>query len=83
VSAELIAQVRKVLSLPSPTPIKTTARSSVILPDFVGLEFLVHNGKEYKSVKIAETMVGKKLGEFSLTRIRAIYKPGLKAAKRR
>ncbi|RGB29851.1 putative mitochondrial ribosomal protein S19 [Rhizophagus diaphanus] len=49
-------------------PIKTQARSCTILPAFVGLKFLVHNGKDYIPVTIMEEMVGHKLGEFSPTR---------------
>ncbi|CAG8730594.1 1189_t:CDS:2, partial [Dentiscutata erythropus] len=43
-------------------PIRTTARSCTILPIFVGLKFLVHNGKDYIPVTITEEMVGHKLG---------------------
>ena len=46
-------------------PIKTQARSAVILPNFVGLKFQVYNGKVYNDVTITEQMVGHKLGEFS------------------
>ncbi|QIW99043.1 hypothetical protein AMS68_004561 [Peltaster fructicola] len=46
-------------------PIRTQARSAVILPNFVGLIFQVHNGKVYNDVVITENMVGRKLGEFS------------------
>ena len=49
-------------------PIKTWARASMIVPDFVGHTFLVHNGKIFNSVFVTENMVGHKLGEFSLTR---------------
>ncbi len=49
-------------------PIKTWSRRSMITPDFVGHTFLVHNGKEFKSVFVTENMVGHKLGEFSMTR---------------
>ncbi|QSW37958.1 30S ribosomal protein S19 [Candidatus Vidania fulgoroideae] len=48
--------------------IKTWSRSSVILPRFVGLKILVHNGKLFIPVFINENMVGHKLGEFSITR---------------
>ncbi|KAG4300574.1 hypothetical protein PCANB_002981 [Pneumocystis canis] len=55
-------------------PIKTQERSCTILPSFVGLRFLVHNGKNYVNVLITEEvkfiMVGHKLGEFSHTRKR-------------
>lgn len=49
-------------------PIKTWSRSSTIIPDFVGLNFEVHNGKEFIALHVTENMVGHKLGEFSPTR---------------
>lgn len=48
--------------------IKTWSRACAIAPEFVGFTFLVHNGKDFKSVFVTENMVGHKLGEFSLTR---------------
>ena len=50
-------------------PIKTWSRRSTITPDFIGLNFLVHNGKAFQPVYVTEAMVGHKLGEFSPTRI--------------
>ena len=49
-------------------PIKTWSRRSTILPEFVGLNFLVHNGRKFVPVYVTENMVGHKLGEFSPTR---------------
>ena len=49
-------------------PIKTWSRRSTISPDFIGLTFSVHNGKEFVSVFVSENMVGHKLGEFAPTR---------------
>ena len=49
-------------------PIKTWSRRSMIMPDFVGHTFNVHNGKEFLGVFVTENMVGHKLGEFSITR---------------
>lgn len=49
--------------------IKTWSRASMISPDFVGLTFAVHNGKQFIPVYVTENMVGHKLGEFSPTRI--------------
>ena len=49
-------------------PIKTWSRRSMILPDFVGHTFLVHNGKSHLNVFVTENMVGHRLGEFVLTR---------------
>jgi len=50
-------------------PIKTWSRRSTITPDFVGLNFAVHNGRNFNNVFIVESMVGHKLGEFSPTRL--------------
>jgi small subunit ribosomal protein S19 len=49
-------------------PIKTWSRRSMILPDFVGHTFNVHNGKAFATVFVTENMVGHRLGEFSVTR---------------
>ncbi len=49
-------------------PIKTWARNSMISPEMVGYLFGVHNGKNFIEVRIAEEMVGHRLGEFSPTR---------------
>jgi small subunit ribosomal protein S19 len=48
--------------------IKTWSRRSMILPQFVGLTFAVHNGKKFLEVFVTENMVGHYLGEFSATR---------------
>jgi len=49
-------------------PIKTWSRRSTIYPEFVGITFNVHNGRDFISVYVTEDMVGHKLGEFSPTR---------------
>ncbi|KAF8063949.1 mitochondrial ribosome small subunit component RPS19 [Lyophyllum atratum] len=54
--------------------IKTEARSCTILPNFVGVRFMVHNGKDYLPVLVTQDMVGHKLGEFSHTKKRFNYK---------
>ena len=48
--------------------IKTWSRRSTILPDFISLTFMVHNGKKFVPVYVTENMVGHKLGEFAPTR---------------
>jgi len=48
--------------------IKTWSRASLIIPDFVGHTFAVHNGNKFIPVFVTENMVGHKLGEFSPTR---------------
>ncbi|RPD60858.1 mitochondrial 30S ribosomal protein S19 [Lentinus tigrinus ALCF2SS1-7] len=54
--------------------IKTQARACTILPNFIGIRFLVHNGKDYIPVTVTQDMVGHKLGEFAITRKRFTYK---------
>ncbi|WWC85726.1 uncharacterized protein L201_000592 [Kwoniella dendrophila CBS 6074] len=49
-------------------PIFTKSRSCTILPNFVGLKFMIYNGKDYLPITVTEEMVGHKLGEFSSTR---------------
>jgi small subunit ribosomal protein S19 len=50
------------------TVIKTWSRRSMIVPEFIGLTFAVHNGKKFIPVYVTDNMVGHKFGEFSLTR---------------
>jgi len=49
-------------------PIKTWSRRSMILPDFVGHTFAIHNGRQHVPIFITENMVGHRLGEFAPTR---------------
>ncbi len=49
-------------------PIKTYARNSMILPDFVGKSFEVHNGKSFLKINVTADMIGTKLGEYVPTR---------------
>ena len=63
--------MRKVTALNqqgSKRPIRTWSRRSMIMPDFVGHTFAVHNGKSFLNVFVTENMVGHRLGEFSPTR---------------
>ncbi len=48
--------------------VKTWARSSMIIPDFIGHTIAVHNGQKFIPVYITEDMVTHKLGEFAMTR---------------
>ncbi|MCF7817934.1 MAG: 30S ribosomal protein S19 [Kiritimatiellales bacterium] len=68
VEAKLVKKVRKMEDGGRKMPIKTWARRSMIVPEFVGHTFNVHNGKVFVPVFITENMVGHKLGEFSPTR---------------
>jgi len=65
---KLLEKVGKAQESTRKTVIKTWSRSSMIIPDMVGLTIAVHNGKTFVPVFITENMVGHKLGEFSPTR---------------
>ena len=47
---------------------KTHQRNQIILPEMVGTEVAVYNGKEYETVFITTNMVGEYLGEIVLTK---------------
>lgn len=64
----LLKKVEAALKSEKKEVIKTWSRRSTIFPNFVGLTFAVHNGKEFVPVYVTEDMVGHKLGEFVATR---------------
>ncbi len=64
----LMKKVMKMTTAGAKKPIKTWSRRSMVLPEFVGHTFLVHNGKIFNTVFVTENMVGHRLGEFSPTR---------------
>ncbi len=68
VDGHLLSKVDTLNSETKKTVIKTWSRRSVILPDFIGHTFSVHNGHKFVPVYVTENMVGHKLGEFSPTR---------------
>ena len=68
VDQKLLARIDAASAAGDKKPIKTWSRNSMITPDFVGLNFLVHNGKTFIPLYVTENMVGHKLGEFSPTR---------------
>ena len=64
----------------NPMPIKTWSRKCTIIPEFIGVSLLIHNGKKFIPIKISEEMVGHKLGEFSPTRQFSGHTPADKKA---
>lgn len=68
VDEKLLKKVQAQKASRGKDPIKTWARRSQIPPEFVGHTFLVHQGKNFVSVYVSESMVGHKLGEFAPTR---------------
>ena len=68
VEESLIKKVEKQKNDTNKKPIKTWSRKSTIIPDFIGLSFLIYNGKKFIPLTISEDMVGHKFGEFAPTR---------------
>jgi small subunit ribosomal protein S19 len=68
IDQRILKKVLKQKQLGDKTVIKTWSRACQIPPEFVGHTFGVHNGKVFINVYVLETMVGHRLGEFSLTR---------------
>ena len=48
--------------------IRTWSRASTIMPEMVGLNIAVHDGRRHVPIFVTENMVGHKLGEFAATR---------------
>ena len=80
VDPSLIKKVEKLKNQTNKPPIKTWSRKSTIIPEFIGVSFLIYNGKKFIPIKISEEMVGHKLGEFSPTRQFSGHTPADKKA---
>ncbi len=68
VDASLVKKVQKAKADKKADAVKTWSRRSMVIPEFVGLNIAVHNGKKFVAVFITEDMVGHYLGEFAPTR---------------
>jgi small subunit ribosomal protein S19 len=75
----LLEKVAKSENTGNREPIKLWARACTIVPEFVGKNFAVHNGKTFIKLYVTEDMVGHKFGEFAPTRTFRIH--GGKASK--
>lgn len=69
VDNKLDKRVQEAIKAGQKPMIKTYSRSSVIIPDMVGLTISVYNGKTWIPVYVTENLVGHKLGEFAPTRL--------------
>ncbi len=68
IDSNLLKKVLKQKETGDKAAIKTWARASQIPPEFVGHSLSIHNGKNFITIFIMETMVGHRLGEFAPTR---------------
>ena len=64
----LIRKIRELNQTNEKRVIRTWSRRSTILPEMVGHNIAVHNGKKFIPVYVTENMVGHKFGEFAPTR---------------
>ncbi len=55
------------------TTIKTHVRDMIIMPEMVGLNLEIHNGKQFEKVEVIPEMLGHYFGEYSLTRKRVAH----------
>jgi small subunit ribosomal protein S19 len=68
VDPHLLKKVQEAQGSGSKRVIKTWSRRSMIVPDMLGLNLAVHNGRKFMPVYVTENMIGHKLGEFAPTR---------------
>ncbi len=63
-------------------PIRTHIREAVIRPEWVGLTFEVHSGKEFKKIMISANMLNHTLGDYAYTTKRVQHSaPGIRATR--
>lgn len=68
VDGHLMKKVEAMNQLSDKRVIRTWSRRSTVMPDMIGFNIAVHNGKKFIPVYVTENMVGHKLGEFAPTR---------------
>ncbi len=79
---KLVQKVEELRKKGATKPIKTHVREAVILPSWIGMKFMVHNGKEFQQIDITAGMLGHRLGEFAFTTKRVQHSaPGIRATK--
>jgi small subunit ribosomal protein S19 len=68
IDEKLLKKVETVQRSGARTVIRTWSRASTIMPEMVGLNIAVHDGRRHVPIFVTENMVGHRLGEFALTR---------------
>ena len=81
IDSKLMKKVESERTSGSGKIIRTWSRSSMVIPDMIGLTIAVYNGRKFIPVYVTENMVGHKLGEFSPTRTFHSHAGGDKKAK--
>jgi len=79
---KLLLKVKKAKEGKYKKQIKTHCRNMIVLPEMVGQKIAVHTGKEFSVIDITYEMLGRYLGELTLTRKRVAHNdPGIGATK--
>ncbi len=79
---ELIAKAEEVRKSGGTDTIRTHTREAVILPQWIGMKFAVHNGKDFKEFTIQAEHLGHRLGDFSHTTKHVVHSaPGIRATR--
>ena len=79
---KLLREIKKFKERGDTKPIKTHCRNMPIIPEMVGVSFMVYTGKEFMIVNVNEEMLGHYLGEFAPTRKRIQHSaPGVGATR--
>ncbi len=68
VDEHLLKKIENVNSSGKKKPIKTWSRRSTIIPEMIGINISVYNGRKFVTIFIQDGMIGHKLGEFVPTR---------------
>lgn len=68
IDPHLVEKVNESIATNAKKVIKTWSRRSMVIPQMIGMNFAVHNGRKFMPVFVTENMVGHKLGEFAITR---------------
>lgn len=73
--AQQLVFLQKDIPLKQPQKsIEVWSRTSMILPEHIGKDVKIYNGKNWAFRKIIEEMVGHKFGEFCSTRKKTVHK---------
>lgn len=65
----LVKENKKLMtSLKNKDSVRTHIRNMIIMPDMVGKNLEIYNGKSFEKVEVMPEMIGHFFGEFSLTR---------------
>ncbi|HLD02908.1 MAG TPA: ribosomal protein S19 family protein [Candidatus Nanoarchaeia archaeon] len=78
----LLKKIRKFKTSGSKKAIKTHCRDMIVTPEMLGMQLQIHTGKEFFPVVIDLDMLGRYLGELTMTRKKVAHSaPGIGATR--